>query len=141
MRGGTAKLLSPFGPATGELRATGVTRATDAVLHPRLRDELSAVLATPPPVTRPEAERPPLARRATWLGHEPRVPLTALRLLLIWDNPAGHRSWSIVRWLLRHGVMPRCTPLSGSWLNLAEPVQRIIARRALDRQPPSPGTT
>ena len=84
----------------------------------------------------PEDERPPLARWATWLGHEPREPLPPLRLLLIWDNLAGHLSWSIVRWLLQHGVMPLYTPLSGSWLNLAESVQRIIVRRALDGHHP-----
>jgi len=33
-------------------------------------------------------------------------------------------------------VMPLYTPLSGSWLNLAEAVQRIIVRRALAGQHP-----
>jgi hypothetical protein len=136
VRGGTAKLLTLFRPATGELRAKGVTHATNAVLHPWLQAELTQVLATRPPVTLPEAERPPLARWATWLGHEPREPLPPLRLLLIWDNLAGHLSWPIVRWLFRHGIMPLYTPLSGSWLNLAESVQRIIARRALDGHHP-----
>jgi hypothetical protein len=136
VRGGTAKLLTLFRPATGELRAKGVTNAPNAVLHPWLRAELTTVLATLPPVTVPEDERPPLARWATWLGHEPRDPLPPLRLLLIWDNLAGHLSWSIVGWLFQHGVMPLYTPLSGSWLNLAEAVQRIIVRRALDGQHP-----
>ena len=77
-----------------------------------------------------------VARWATWLGHEPRDPLPPLRLLLIWDNLAGHLSWAIVRWLLHHGVMPLYTPISGSWLNLAESVQPIIVRRALDGQHP-----
>ena len=131
IRGGTAKLHTLFRPATGELRATGVTNATNAVLHPWLQAELTAVLATLPAITVPEEERPPLARWATWLGHEPREPLPPLRLLLVWDNLAGHLSWPIVRWLFRHGVMPLYTPLSGSWLNLAESVQRIIVRRAL----------
>ena len=136
IRGGTAKLLTLLRPATGEVRAKGVTNAPNAVLHPWLRAELTAVLATLPPVTIPDAARPPLARWATWLGHEPRDPLPPLRLLLIWDTLAGHLSWSIVRWLLQHGVMPLYTPLSGSWLNLAEAVQRIIVRRALDGQHP-----
>ena len=131
VRGGTAKLLTLLRPATGELRAQGVTSAPNAVLHPWLQAELAAVLATLAPVTTPEAERPPLARWATWLGHEPREPLPPLRLLLIWDNLAGHLSWPIVGWLLRHGIMPLYTPLSGSWLNLAEAVQRIIVGRAL----------
>jgi DDE superfamily endonuclease len=136
VRGGTAKLLTLFRPATGELRAKGVTHATNAVLHPWLQQELTAVLATLPPVAPSEEERPPLARWATWLGHEPREPLPPLRLLLIWDNLAGHLSWPIVRWLFRHGVMPLYTPLSGSWLNLAESVQRIIVRRALEGHHP-----
>jgi hypothetical protein len=136
VRGGTAKLLTLLRPATGEVRAKGVTHATNAVLHPWLQAELTAVLASLPPVTIPEDERPPLARWVIWLGHEPRDPLPPLRLLLIWDNLAGHLSWSIVRWLFRQGVMPLYTPLSGSWLNLAESVQRILVRRALDGQHP-----
>jgi hypothetical protein len=136
IRGGTAKLLTLFRPATGEVRAKGVTTAPNAVLHPWLQAELTRVLATVPVPAESEAERPPLARWATWLGHEPGDPLPPLRLLLIWDNLAGHLSWSIVRWLLQHGVMPLYTPLSGSWLNMAESVQRILVRRALDGQHP-----
>jgi hypothetical protein len=136
VRGGTAKLLTLLRPATGDVRAKGVTHATNAVLHPWLQAELTAVLDALPSVTIPDDERPPLARWATWLGHEPRDSLPPLRLLLIWDNLAGHQSWSIVRWLLQHGVMPLYTPLSGSWLNLAESIQRIIVRRALDGQHP-----
>lgn len=136
VRGGTAKLLTLFRPATGEVRAQGVTQATNAVLHPWLQTELTAILARLPPLTRPEAERPPLARWATWLGHEPRDPLPPLRLVLIWDNLAGHLSWSIVRWLYQQGILPLYTPLSGSWLNLAEAVQRIIVPRALAGQHP-----
>jgi DDE superfamily endonuclease len=136
VRGGTAKLLTLLRPATGEVRAKGVTNATNAVLHPWLRQELTAVLAALPPSTEPEDERPPLARWAPWLGHAPREPLPPLRLLLIWDNLAGHLSWSIVRWLVQHGVLPLYTPLSGSWLNLAESVQRLIVRRALQGHHP-----
>src|ERR671916_79435 len=58
VRGGTAKLLTLFRPATGALRAKGVTNATNAVLHPWLQAELTAVLATLPPVTVPEDARP-----------------------------------------------------------------------------------
>src|SRR5487761_615457 len=32
--------------------------------------------------------------------------------------------------------MPLYTPLGGSWLNLAEAIQRILKRRALDGQQP-----
>jgi hypothetical protein len=136
IRGGTAKLLNLFRPATGEVRARGVTTATNAVLHPWLQAELSAILAALPAVTTPDDERPPLQRWATWLGHEPRDPLPPLRLLLIWDNLAGHLSWSIVRWLYQQGVLPLYTPLGGSWLNQAEAIQRILATRALAGQHP-----
>jgi hypothetical protein len=61
VRGGTAKLLTLLRPATGEVRAKGVTHATDAVLHPWLRAELTAVLAALPPSRSPR--RP--ARRST----------------------------------------------------------------------------
>jgi hypothetical protein len=136
VRGGTAKLLTLLRPATGEVRADGVTRATNAVLHPWLQEELTQVLAALPEVTTPEAERPPAARWATWLGHDPREPLPPLRLILIWDNLAGHLSWPIVRWLFQRGVMPLYTPLGGSWLNMAESVQRILVGRALAGQHP-----
>jgi hypothetical protein len=95
VRGGTAKLLTLCRPATGELRAKGVTHATNAVLHPWLQAELTAVLATLPAAPAQEDERPPLARWATWLGHAPRDPLPPLRRRLSWDNLAGHLSWSI----------------------------------------------
>ena len=120
VRNGTAKLLTLFRPATGAARAQGVTSAPNAVLHPWLQTELTAILAELPEVTTPDEERPAAARWETWLGHKPRSPLPPLRLILIWDNLAGHLSWSIVGWLFQHGVMPLYTPLSGSWLNLAE---------------------
>jgi DDE superfamily endonuclease len=136
IRGGTAKLLTLFRPATGAVRAQGVRSAPNVVLHPWLQRELTQVLAELPVVTTPEAERPRLAQWATWLGHPPREPLPALRVLLIWDNLAGHTSWAIVRWLFQHGVMPLYTPLSGSWLNMAEALQRIVVGRALAGQHP-----
>ena len=136
VRSGTAKLLTLFRPATGEVRAKGVRRAPNAVLHPWLQEELTQALAALPEVTTPQAERPPAAHWATWLGHEPRDPLPPLRLILVWDNLAGHHSWPIVRWLLQHGIMPLYTPLGGSWLNMAEALQRILVTRALAGQHP-----
>jgi hypothetical protein len=136
VRNGTAKLLTLFRPSTGEVRAQGVRSATNAILHPWLRDQLTQILATLPAVSLPEAERPVPARWETWLGHVPHEPLPPLRTLLIWDNLAGHLSYAIVRWLFQHGVMPLYTPLSGSWLNMAESLQRIVARRALAGQHP-----
>ena len=124
-------MLTLFRPATGEVRAKGVTNAPNAVLHPWLQHELAQILAALPPVATPAGARPPCARWATWLGHQPREGLPPLRLILIWDNLAGHLTPDLVAWLFRQGVLPLYTPLAGSWLNMAESVQRIIVGRAL----------
>jgi transposase len=58
-------------------------------------------------------------------------------VLLVWDNLAGHKTPEMVGWLCRHGIMPLYTPLGGSWLNMAEAIQRILKRRALDGQYPT----
>lgn len=114
-RGGTAKLLTLFRPATGELRAKGVLSVSNAVLHPWLKGELTAVLAQiekqhPAAELPPEAERPVCARWETWLGHPPRNPsLPPLRIVLVLDNLAGHLSYEFVGWLFEHGVMPLYT--------------------------------
>src|SRR5207249_6247223 len=71
------------------------------------------------------SDLPAAADWATWLGHLPHLPLPPLRLILIWDNLAGHLSSSIVTWLFAHGVMPLYTPLSGSWLNLRSEERRV----------------
>ena len=53
--------------------------------------------------------------------------LPPLRLLLVWDNLAGHKSADMVLWLsCQHGIMPLYMPLGGSWLNMAESIQRIL---------------
>ena len=136
VRGGTAKLLTLFRPATGEVRAKGVTSAPHTVLHPWLQAELTQILAALPARPMAEQERPVLAHWAPWLGHDPRHPLPPLRLILVWDNLAGHTSWSMVEWLFHHGIMPLYTPLAGSWLNMAESLQRILGARALAGQHP-----
>jgi hypothetical protein len=141
-RGGTAKLLTLFRPATGEVRAKGVTNAPNVVLHPWLQKEVLELLADMPDTPMEDSELPTPAQWPTWLGHEPRSPLPPLRLILIWDNLAGHLSWSIVKWLFAHGVMPLCTPLSGTWLSRSSASSSV--GRSLDNiQPPqwrsSPG--
>ena len=60
-----------------------------------------------------------------------------IRLLLIWDNLTGHQTPDLLDALVARGVWPLFTPLGGSWLNLAESVQRILVRRALDGQHPT----
>ena len=62
--------------------------------------------------------------------------LPPLRMLLIWDNLRGHYTSELVLWLFAHGVMPLYTPLGGSWLNMAESIQRILVRRGLAGQTP-----
>jgi transposase len=142
VRGGTAKLLTLFRPATGEVRAKGVLSAPNAVLHPWLKDQLSEVLAEiekkqPSEQFPPESERPLAAQWRSWLQpHESASGLPPLRILLVWDNLAGHLTPDLVIWLFHHGVMPLYTPLSGSWLNMAESVQRIIVHHALSGQHP-----
>jgi hypothetical protein len=139
IRGGTAKLLTLFRPATGEVRAEPVAGTPNVVLHPWLQREVTAILAALPPVPDPTAPE----RHATfwwWGSGDPPAWLADLppvRVLLIWDNLAGHRTPALVAWLLARGVWPLPTPLGGSWLNLAEAIQRILVRRALDGQHPT----
>ena len=133
-RGGTAKLLTLFHPATGQVRAKGVVSATNAVLHPWLKEQVLQILATLPPL--PPGDRGPLCSWDTWFGTHVIVPLPPLRMLLLWDNLAGHKNWRLCQWLVEHGIMPLFTPLGGSWLNMAESVQRILERRALAGQHP-----
>jgi transposase len=143
-RGGTAKLLTLFRPKTGSVRAKGVLSAPNAILHPWLKEELTQILE---PILRREAEEkgfrlsesklPVGARWRTWLWpHESDESLPPLRLILVWDNLAGHLTPDMVVWLFQHGIMPLYTPLGGSWLNMAESVQRIIVPRALAGQHP-----
>jgi len=134
-RNGTAKRLTLFHPASGRVRAKGVTSATTAVLHPGLQTELKQGLADLPAVTTPAAERPPLAQWQTW-EEWPSPHRSPLRLILVWDNLAGHLTRELVIWRYQHGVLPWYTPLSGSWRNMAESLQRILGRRALSGQHP-----
>ena len=58
-------------------------------------------------------------------------------MLLVLDNLAGHKTPELVCWLFDHGIMPLYTPVGGSWLNMAESLQRILKRRALDGRYPT----
>jgi transposase len=138
-RNGTAKVMTLFRPADGYVRLKGVTSCPNAVLHPWLKQELAAVLGGLPALP-PTADR----SRAAWTrwqaGLKERITLPAelppLRVLLVLDNLAGHRTPEFVLWLFAHGVMPVYTPLGGSWLNMAESIQRVLKRRALGGQHP-----
>lgn len=52
-------------------------------------------------------------------------------MLLVLDNLAGHKTAEMVLWWVNQGMMPLYTPISGSWLNRAESIQKIIKTRAL----------
>src|SRR3954471_17731223 len=89
IRGGTTKILTLFHPATGRGRLQPAARGTNAVLHPWLREHLSAILAALPV---PKASLDPAVTRAAWavwqagLTRSFTLPedLPPLRLLLVW---------------------------------------------------------
>lgn len=116
---------------------------TNAVLHSWLKEQLLAVLEAEEKSKATEEEPAPPPKSAeqaqahaweTWVGWRLSDRYPPLRMLLVWDNLAGHRSDAIRRWLFAQGIMPLYTPLSGSWLNMAESLQRILVRRALAGQ-------
>ena len=140
LRGGTAKLLTLFRPVTGKVRAQSVRQAPNVVLHPWLKGELTAILAELPPVRDPQA---PGRRWQDWgwsdaevAAWEGSAPLPPVRLILVWDNLRGHTTPELVVWCVRQGIVLLYTPLGGSWLNMAESVQRILVSRALAGQHP-----
>jgi len=138
VRGGTAKLLTLFHPHTGQVRVKGVTHTPNVVLHPWLQTELTAILdALPSSAEALPTDHPLLQHWTRWAAWLEGAPPPPLRLILVWDNLVGHTSAALLRWLCGHGVLPLYTPLSGSWLNMAESVQRIIVRRALAGQEPT----
>jgi hypothetical protein len=140
LRDGTAKVLTLFHPADGRVRLGGVTTCPNTVLHAWLKRELTAVLAHLPAA--PAAAE--AASRAAWLPWQEGLTvkptllseLPPLRMLLVLDNLAGHKTAELVCWLFAHGIMPLYTPVGGSWLNMAESIQRILKRRALEGQHP-----
>lgn len=141
VRGGTCKLLTLFQPATGQVHLQPVRHGTNPILHGWLKERLTRILAARPAPTQAAT---PAALRVAWQvwqdGLTERFTLPArlppLRLLLVWDNLTGHKSAAMVVWLGQHGIMPRYTPLGGSWLNMAESIQRVLKRRALQGQHP-----
>jgi hypothetical protein len=141
LRDGTAKALTLLRPADGRVRVQGVTACPDTVLHPWLKSELAAILAAMPA---PPAE-PPAGWRAAWeqwqegLSIKPTLldETPPLRMLLVLDNLAGHKTPELVCWLFAHGIMPLYTPVGGSSLNMVESLQRILKRRAPGGQHPT----
>jgi hypothetical protein len=134
--------LTLFHPADGQVRVKGVLSCPNTVLQPWLKQQLTEILASlpqPAPLLEPAENR---RRWQMWfegLSTQPDLPLELppLRLLLVIDNLAGHKSPELVRWFFSQGIIPLYTPLGGSWLNMAESIQRILERRALDGQHPA----
>jgi hypothetical protein len=104
VRAGTAKLLTLFRPATGEVRAKGVLSAPNAVLHPWLQEQLQTILAQldqePLAVRVPLPEDHPLL--LTWQhwywSYERPKPAPALRLIAgLWTISRGtcRTTWSV----------------------------------------------
>ena len=120
IRNGTAKILTLFHPATGQVRLKGVTDSTNATLHAWLKQQLTAILADRP-LEWPSATyiadnrlawerwRDGLTVKAT-LSHV----LPRLRLLLVMDNLVGHKNPHWLCWCFSMGILPIFTPLSGS---------------------------
>jgi hypothetical protein len=99
-----------------------VISCTNPSLHGWLKEELAVILAMS---SAPAEPAEAAATRAAWTvwqdGLAERFTLPELlRMLLVWDNLAGHKTAEMVVWLCQHGVMPLYTPLGGSWLNMAE---------------------
>ena len=125
IRGGTTKILTLFHPATGQVRLQSATRCTNAVLHPWLRERLSAILAElPSSGSSQDVAATPAAWQVWQAGLT--IPFTLpedlppLRLLLVWDNLTGHKTPDLVLWLCAHGVMPLYTPVGAAgstWRN------------------------
>jgi hypothetical protein len=113
-RNGTAKLLTLFHPATGEVRVKGVRSSANLILHPRLKQELRNILQTLPPPKDLDAE----TNRKLWKMWQEglSLPITlsqnlpVLRMLLIWDNLGDHYTTDLVLWLFEHGIMPLYRP-------------------------------
>lgn len=140
IRNGTAKLLCLFHPKSGIVRAKGVRSCTNLVLHEWLKQELSEVVKQMPTAEVVNEEE----NRLMWEQWQEGLlwpirlseKLPKLRMLLVMDNLKGHRRPEFVLWMFGQGIMPLYTPLGGSWLNMAESMQRIIKRRALECQHP-----
>lgn len=122
VRNGTAKFLTMFHPADGRVSIEGVATCPNSVLHPWLKQELSSALAGLPTPSA-ETTREEWERWQEGLSVRFTLPekLPPLRMLLILDNLAGHKTPEFVLWLVSQGIMPLFIPLwvaHGSiWLN------------------------
>jgi hypothetical protein len=123
------------------LISRGVKRCPNTVLHSWLQEKLEKVVKKLPMRGGLESEE---ERHRSWRKWQEglKMPFTLpqelppLRMLLIMDNLQGHKTPEFVLWLVAHGIMPLYTPIAGSWLNMAESMQNIVKKRALNGQHP-----
>ena len=102
LRNGTAKVMTLFHPADGRARVMGVTTCPNEVLHGWLKEELTAILAAMP--TPPVGSKDGATLRSAWdrwqegLSIRPTLAaeLPPLRMLLVLDNLAGHKTPAFV---------------------------------------------
>jgi hypothetical protein len=136
-REGTAKMITLLHPQSGQVHVKGVTNTRNETLHGWLKSEMTAILATLP---EPDPLLDPQTNRAFWESWREGLSVKAsliadlppLRLILVMDNLTGHKNPDWLIWCFCNGILPIYTPLGGSWLNMAESIQRILKRRALD---------
>lgn len=142
VRQGTAKLLTLFHPASGQVRVSGVRRTTNEVLHPWLKEQFAAILETLPDREALSVEQKHAEWHSWQEGLSVKITLPAaeelprLRMLVVWDNLIGHLNAELLLWMFDRGIMVLYTPLGGSWLNMSESIQRILVRRALAGEHP-----
>lgn len=144
VRAGTAKIMTLFHPASGQVRVKGTFHTPNTVLHAWLKAEVTEIVAALPvkaPLENPATQRSEWERWQAGLAAPLRLPEhpPRLRLLLVMDNLKGHQSTDLVQWLIAQGVLPLFTPLGGSWLNMTESIQRILKKRALEGSYPRSG--
>ncbi len=126
-------------PLAGRPLARRTSRKEDLSVSMIRANVVGPVFVLPPMVT-PSTER----NRAEWkswqegLSVRMTLPkeLPPLRMLVVWDNLVGHVNAELLLWMFVRGIMVLYTPLGGSWLNMAESIQRILAGRALSGEHP-----
>ena len=98
--------MTLFRRADGRVRVKGVASCTNAVLHGWLKEELTTILASLPTTCADFSMRWTWER---WRGDRPGPPsaeMPPLRMLLVLDNLAGHKTPAFVLWLFARGIMP-----------------------------------
>lgn len=113
--------MTLFHPQDGQVRVKGVESTTNIILHAWLKQELAEIVNALPqasPLLSPELTRQMWLDWREGLQVKFTLPsqLPPLRMLLVWDNLAGHQTAELMTWLCEQGILPLYTPLSGSWL-------------------------